>query len=451
MPEQFVLKIKPDNKYTDIDDYRLLSMVLIGRSGQKLDLKPLFQNFTFVEDIFKCSLTGSVILKDAVNLRSTFPMEGYEILEIEFKTPGIGSEYIKKSFRVIEVTDNVKSEDQRKEVYRLTLISDSAFNDKTKNISKSYKGKISDIAKKIYSEYIKTTKKDNPLKPLKYDASDLNVQETLGEQKYVIPRWSPFRALLWLAKRAIPAKRSSETNYLFYEDADRHNFITLSELVSANSVMTYYNIPANTERDLSLIFSKTRDVNFLKTNQKLKEQIQGSYSSTLYVHDVTTKQWGKYIYNYNDDEGKVRYITDNKLTKNNTDVYTTKPDSAFHLTTKQTGLMGKDFPDVQNHKDWLQRSISSNILLDSVSVKITTCGNSLLRAGKVIEFFTPKSSFEDKVQDEWYDTYYSGRYLITTLRHTITQDGYTNTMLLAKNSYEQPTPDKSSFLGTGNK
>jgi len=24
-------------------------------------------------------------------------------------------------------------------------------------------------------------------------------------------------------------------------------------------------------------------------------------------------------------------------------------------------------------------------------------------------------------------------------------------MLLAKNSYEQPTPDKSSFLGTGNK
>jgi len=39
--------------------------------------------------------------------------------------------------------------------------------------------------------------------------------------------------------------------------------------------------------------------------------------------------------------------------------------------------------------------------------------------------------------------------LITNLRHTITPEGYTNTIGLAKNSYEQRIPDIVEFLGTG--
>lgn len=439
MENNIVPKLIPNDKYIQQDCYELLSLYLEGESGQKVDLKPLYQNFTFVEDMFLCAISGSVIIKDAVNLFNTFPILGYEKLTVVFKTPGIGSKDIKKTFDVVEITDQVKSATERSQVYRINFISSAATKDKTIKISKSFKGKISDIAKKIYKDYI---------------GGDLDAQDTLGENKYVIPRWSPFKALTWLSSRSIPAKRSKETNYLFFETVDGHRFISLSELVSEEPIATYFNIPVKTTNnstnatdDLARNFYNVKQNLILKSGQKLKEQMEGAYSSTLYVHDITTKQWGRFVYNYNDDKD-VRYLTKNKLTKLK-DKFTSVPDTKILLTTKQTGLMGNDYKSVQNHEGWLQRSISSNCLLESIKIKISIAGNSLLRAGSIIEYYTPKPSSISNDDVNWYDEYFSGKYIITTIRHTITPQGYTNTLILSKNSYEKQIPDITNFMDTG--
>ena len=119
-----------------------------------------------------------------------------------------------------------------------------------------------------------------------------------------------------------------------------------------------------------------------------------------------------------------------------------------NLTTKQTGLMGADYPNVQNHEDWLLRSMSTKELMDTIKIRINVAGNSALRVGGVVEFFTPKASPMDSSNPEWFDSRLSGRYLITTLRHSMTPDGYTNTLMLAKNSYEVSLADQSTFMGT---
>lgn len=433
------LKVIPNDQYTETDACELLSLYMESDSGGKVDLKPLYQNLTFVEDIYACAITGSIIIKDAVNLFNTFRISGYEKLTVVFRTPGIDQDYITKVFDIVEISDLVKGFNDRAQVYRLNFVSNSATKDKTTKISKSVKGKVSDIAKKIYSEFI---------------GGDLTTENTLEEQKYVIPRWSPFKTLEWLARRAIPAKRSDETNYVFFENLDGHQFVPLSKLCSADSVMNYYLMPKNATNDtpskstsLSREFSNAKEAHVLKSNQKLKEQMSGAFGSTLYVHDVTTKQWGRFTYTYNDDDGNVRYVDQKKLTKNK-DKYSV-PNSIVHLSTKQTGLMGSDYPDTQNHPKWLQRSVSSNVLMESTKIKILTAGNSLLRAGSVIEFYMQKPSGIQVNDDEWYDKLFSGRFLITTLRHVITPDGYTNVIVLGKNAYTEPLPDKSSFMGTG--
>ena len=111
--------------------------------------------------------------------------------------------------------------------------------------------------------------------------------------------------------------------------------------------------------------------------------------------------------------------------------------------------MGEDFPNVQNHEEWFQRTLSSKSLVDTIKIRLGTAGNSLLRAGTVIEIFVPKTGSIKGSDPEWYDRNVSGKYLITTLRHIITPEGYTNSMLLSKNSYEEPIADKSEFMGTG--
>jgi len=427
--------LSPSDEYTKKDDFELISLFLESDSGGKVDLKPLYQNFTFVEDIDTTAISGSVLIKDGVDLLNTFPISGHESLHVEFRTPGIDSDPIKLKFYVAEVTDRVRSSNERGEVYRLRFVSPTVPISKSKRISKSVKGKISDIAKNIYSEYI---------------GGDLEAQSTKNEQKFVIPRWTPLKTLEWLALRAIPEKKNDETNYVFFETVDGHKFITLSQLCSSESMITYFQVPVGLRdeenADLSRDFTNVKNITLIKNNQKLKEHMGGAFSSVLYQHDVTTKQWGKKVYNYNKDTN-VRYLTDNRVTKNDS-IYTTSPDTSFNLTTKQTGLMGANFPNVQNQEDWLQRVMSSRLLMDTIKIRISVSGNSLLRVGSVVEFFSPKASPVDSADTEWYDSRLSGRFLITTLRHTLTPDGYTNTLMLAKNSYEVPIADKSTFMGT---
>lgn len=432
-------KVSPTDNYDKLDAYELTSLYMESESGAKVDLKPLYQTISFVEDMGKVAISGSVLIKDAVNLFESFPVSGYEKIHITFRTPGINSEYIKKSFDVTEVTDKVRSANERAEIYRVKFVSPSVFSNKSIKISKSFTGKISDIASQIYSDYI---------------GGKLETQETKNEQRYVIPRWSPFKAIEWLSQRAIPAKKGEETNYMFFENLDGHKFVTISELCSQEPVMRYYNVPTKVREpgkreseNFSRLFSNLKTYRVLKTSQKLKEFMDGAFSSVLYVHDVTTKQWGRFVYNYNEENESVRKLEKEKLTKN-TDKYVDSPAVAFNLTTKQTGLMGKDHPNIQNHEEWLQKGNAQRILLDSVKLRVKVSGNSRLRIGDVVEVFVPKSGSVKTSDTEWYDPYISGKYLVTTLRHTITQEGYTNTMLLSKNSYDKGIPDKSTFLGT---
>tara|TARA_S200002703_G_scaffold24501_2_gene21299 strand:+ start:1347 stop:2711 length:1365 start_codon:yes stop_codon:yes gene_type:complete len=433
-------RVMPTDTYDKPDAYELMSLYLESESGGKVDIKPLFQNISFVEDMSKCAMSGSILIKDAVNLLSTFPISGYEKLHIQFRTPGIDSDYIRKVFDVVEVTDKVKAPNDRAEVYRIKFVSPAATINKGTKISKSFTGKISEIAKEIYSDFI---------------GGELETQDTANEQRYVIPRWSPFKTIEWLAARAIPAQRSSETNYFFFETMSGHKFISLSELASQEPVMSYFSVPTGVRdtsgkggggRNFGRDFSNVKAVRFLKANQKLKEFMEGAFSSVLYTHDVTTKQWGRQVYNYNDDSD-VRNVSKEKVTKNQ-DKFVSKPDVSFNLVTKQTGLMGADHPDVQNHEDWLQRHISTQSLIDTVKVRVSVSGNSLLEAGDVVELYVPKSAAIKATDGVWYDEQFSGKYLITTIRHTIDQEGYTSTILLSKNGYEKPLADKSTFMGT---
>ncbi len=439
-------KVSPSDQYRRLNDYELSSIYLEYDGGGRVDLRNIFQHFSFVEDISTQAMMGTIIVKDNLDLLNTFPISGHEALNVRFRTPGINSDFIDVKFRVIEVSDRVKAPNERGEVYKIKFVSSTAIENQTKRISKSFKGKISNIAKRIYSDYI---------------GGSLDAQETQGEGKYVIPMWNPFRALEWLATRAIPNGNDKETNYFFFETVDGHRFVTLSKLCTQNTAMTYFQVPtgirnntnnlaAPSAKSLARDFSNVRDLQFMRVNQKMDEYMDGAFSSVLITHDVTTKSWGRKLFNYNGTYQDIRTTSKEKVTKNNSP-YTDRPEGNIILVTRQTGLMGADYPDVQNHDKWLQQSISSRTLLNTLRVKIEVAGNSVLRVGDVVELYIPKTAPLQTSDTEWYDERASGKYLITTVRHTLTPDEYKTTLMLSKNSYEVPLPDEATFMGTDNK
>lgn len=429
----------PD-KYTRLNDVELSSLYMEFEGGGRVDLKPIFVNISFVEDIFMSAISGSVFVKDAVNLLNSFPVTGHEYIHIEFRTPGIDADFTSFKFRVVGVSDRVRSDNERVDVYKIKFVSEKAITNMSQKISKSYSGKISDIASDIYKTYFN---------------QDLDALETKSEFKYIFPNWTPFQCLEWLSLRAIPAKNEKESNYFFFETLNGHRFYSMSELCSQKPKISYYQFPIGTRveergpKNFAREFLNVQDIRFMKTVEKMDEMMDGAFGSVLYQHDVTTKQWGRKVFDYFKDTKDVRSVADEKVTRSNT-VYTKSPLSLVALTTKQTNLMGEDYPNVQNHEDWLQQGISYRSLLNNQRVRIRVSGNSDLHVGDVVNLYIPKSGSLKTSDVEWYDEKLSGKYIITTLRNTFTSNEYTTTLMLSKNGYEKAVPDKSTFMGTSN-
>ena len=69
-------------------------------------------------------------------------------------------------------------------------------------------------------------------------------------------------------------------------------------------------------------------------------------------------------------------------------------------------------------------------------------GNSTLRLLDVINFEIPKIGYMQSTEKDWEDIYLGGKYIITSLKHTINRDaGYSTTMELAKDSLIKGIPD----------
>ncbi len=117
--------VSPSDKYTKANDFELVSFFMESESGGKVDLKKIYQSLTFVEDINTTAISGSVLIKDNVDLLNTFPISGHETITLEFRTPGIGSDFIKILFSVVEVTDKVRAANERGEVYRVMVCIDN--------------------------------------------------------------------------------------------------------------------------------------------------------------------------------------------------------------------------------------------------------------------------------------------------------------------------------------
>lgn len=427
----------PD-KYTRLNDVELASLYMEFEGGGRVDLKPLFVNMTFVEDLFMSSISGSLFIKDAVNLLNTFPITGHEIITIEFRTPGIDGDFKNFRFRVVGVSDRVRSDNERVDVYKIKFVSEKAVINMSQKISKSFTGKISDIASDVYKTYFN---------------DDLDALETKNEYKFVFPTWNPYQCLEWLSKRAVPAKNETESNYFFYETLGGHRFYSASELCSQQPKVSYYQLPVGNRieesgpKNFGQEFLNVQDIRFIKTVEKMDELMDGAFGSVLYQHDVTTKQWGRKVFDYFKDTSDIRRVADEKVTRSNT-LYSKSPLAKVMLTTKQTGLMGKDYPTTQNHEDWLQQGISYRTLLNTTRVRIRVSGNSELQVGDVVNLYIPRTGSLDTSSTEWYDEKLSGKYIITTLRNSFTSNEYTTTLMLSKNGYENAVPDKSTFMGT---
>lgn len=431
-------------------------------TGDRYDIIDVLSEINIYEDIFNNGVTGDVFLVDSVNLINMAPIIGQEVIRIRFKTPVIDPAPIRElTFHIYKISKRHTKND-RTQGYVLHFASPATIRNQLVKVGRTISGQISN------EPVLKIIQED-------LDADVGLIGSTKGAFEFVIPFWSPYKTLNWLAKRAITTDTTNggDANFVFYEtisnsDSDRlngfeHNFISIGQLMSlpprfkGQEKYSFGPITRTLEEtgkelypDIRAMYYTINEYEILESMDNMEAISRGMYGSRLVSYDMLTKQISNTSFNYFEDftnktrnlpgrDGEQHPLTTNR--PNPGGLVFQDFDDANIQRTSEHDLSHTQFPEPYGSKEWMLQRQSSLQQLKMNRVLCVVPGNSRLRAGNVFEMVLPSQGQDAGFGKE--DQHLSGRYLVTSLRHKIQKASYFTTMELAKDSFYTQLPEST--------
>lgn len=415
-------------------DVRVNKIILKSDNGTEIDIYNFFTEINIYENMFSNVLSGDIFIIDSLNLLAQVPIIGQEKLEITYFTPILDKERTLE-FNIYKVSDRVLMRD-RCQSYALHFMSKEGIVNLTKKVSRSYTGLSHNIVEKLVHNELESEK-------------NIFFEESVNNQKIVVPTWSPLKTINWLSKRSSNGLNAS---YFFYEDFDGFHFKTFNKIIGDSvAKCKYYYGPTN-HRDQGEGKQGYRKIGLdqynietyaLKEGRNIASQIKsGLYSGKLVTYDLTKKQTNNYELNYHDYHSKITHVDDYLLRPNKTDLdginVSEIPDSNYNYKV----ISSNQYPSIEDnqfpHDHVLQRD-SELSSIGNTRLQIVVPGDSSRRIGDIVDVVlpSPQPQFEENVLDK----YISGRYMVTAIRHLIQKDKYTMQLELVKDSYKTKVPE----------
>jgi hypothetical protein len=171
------------------------------------------------------------------------------------------------------------------------------------------------------------------------------------------------------------------------------------------------------------------------------------YSSTLLTNDLIRRKHNYYTYDYAKTYPHRKHVNENQIQSGqgttmliNDMKVTQRPDSAVFLAPKQYQSFNSSSDNLVEES--LLDSNSQFLQITSIKVRIIVPGDSQRRPGEIVYLNLP--AVEPKTDGLSVDPFYSGKYMISKIRHSIDAESntYDTIMELVKDSYTYPLPEK---------
>ena len=426
-------------------EFELNELEIIASSGVTISLLKACLEINIYESIFSNSLTGNITVVDTNDLAQNMPFIGQEQLLLKISTPTLDNpiDFTKNAFMIYNVTVNAELS-AGASVYVLEFCSPELLRNNRVRVSKSFTDTPSKILQNIMtdSRYINTTKK-------------INLEKTSGIKNIVVPNQRPFDFLRCLIQDCKSEKGSP--HYLFYETVRGYNFRTLQNLYKEGSKSTYNNGDAGPDEKVgnSLGIQEAYDraiVCDVKTpNNALNDSRAGMFGAKVISHNIFNKSYEVNTYGYFTDFDKHARIDGEKDNPKYNSNLKEWPDSRIYLhPTSASGSLDAQYRDSNNSNSSIVANKISETILHrkermyelnfSKNVGLTVHGNTSLVVGDIVElnYAAAGKNHNTGISDK----YISGRYLITSLRHTFspaTNDHQIN-MIISRDSLPNELP-----------
>ena len=463
--------VRPINGIVAAGDFTLDVAKLLTSAGIEIDIKANIMQINIVEDIKRNSITGEILVQDAGAFVNRGPIIGQEYFQLKVRTPSLENQE-----EIIDFTENmllINSVENRAEVgndislYALSFTSSELVKNQRTRVNKSLRGSFSEIVKEML-ETVNCQKR-------------LFLEPTRGSKRIVAPNATPFDIISLAAKNATSVHNETFTpNYLFFETLKGYNFRSLSSLYAQPVVHKYDTFIPGTqalfenriERELQQIL----DFGMVSGNDSLFNHTTGVFGSKLISHNIYTKSFEEYTYNYFDNFENEKHIlsyhgggfpifsetTIERKAKSRVSDFPSRTFltsvSKFETDKNNTEINGTEPHDAFDPENSIQeRESTLNQLERGILINIIVHGNTMVNAGDVVEIDIPLTTAFQMLDEEigGSDRFYSGVFLIKEIKHSFDfgEKKHKSILTLVKDSLpiklpevtdqEEPKPNKS--------
>jgi hypothetical protein len=266
---------------------------------------------------------------------------------------------------------------------------------------------------------------------------------------------------------ALPQSKSPGADMVFFENSNGYWFKSLQTLFKQKSFATYYFNPKNISQDMQQKISNIITFDVLDAFDMINGISSGAFVNKVITIDPLTRQFKTTSFNYDEYFNKSGSLNDSKLTSNykNRLGYSNYETPSNELQTGSFRLMvgnnnQKKQPFVSPRANAVAEDINAEIFMSNrtaqlalanyIRVKVSVPGNPQLTVGMPIDlniFAMKPVTYSDAGSNaKELDPFYSGKYLISAVRHIIQDSTYITVMELAKDSFSKDLPGTKNAL-----
>jgi hypothetical protein len=428
-------------------DFSLQKLDFINSSGQRFSMQKLLVEMSYYEDIYSFCVSGSITLRDAQGFIELFQLSGNEYMEINFGKVKDATNTDDQIFHVYKIGKRIATGNMNDEFYTLYFCSEELYLSEQLKISKSYMGqKISNIVKSILTNTLKTK------------STKINIiEETTGVYDFIIPRFKPLETISWISTYARPTTGNG-CDMLFYENRYGFNFRSLQSIYKDPVYASYRYQQKNLSKELEQIEDKITsvlDYEFVKAYDVLNDTNSGAFANQLISLDPVTRKSNITNFDYAKYQKESGSLNGSGVLNPSPNRLGTTPNQNYTAVTKVA--IGNSNQGLTPYIKQVPGSVAKDIYLETyipnrtaqlslanyTVLKLVIPGDPGITAGAVINFellsLKPTSTTKEA------DKFYSGKYLVSAVRHIINDSGsYTTILEIAKDSSD------NTYAGTNN-
>lgn len=421
-----------------------------------INIFPQVAEIALYESIFTPVMKCELAVIDFVGLIWNFPLAGEEFVTIryenvgdEFEGVGVQREY---TFAIESITSISTAENNRAMSYMINCVSLEGLVNSLGTIQVGYRDTTVRIAEAIYNDHIKA--RITNILP-NYKHPNIFVEDNSSPQIVrVIPNMYPLAAIDMVNELA-DTESASRYSYLFYQNPNGFHFRTIQGLIDNEGSRRYawnnrYKYMSEEIPDSGNMENETRIVKNLIFNRRLtstQKLVTGYHSNNIMEINIAQKAIHS-TRRHVDDEEVVKIYPNQLSTKKYTEwakSYDTGEEASnrtkYWVTTRPEH--DNDYPVIRNGRTIWGKNLITKIGLSQIDVHVAIAGTSRFVAGDLFYLEIPEFHGFNNIEE---DSFSSGYYLITEVKHIINTDGYHSTVLrLNKDSYKESIDRESRY------